>query len=77
MASAVRGGSDLIGRLARIGSLPDDSPDEALKKQDAPPSCVHDHRAVGRLGPYLPSIDLILPGSGATFLLTGMKRALD
>jgi len=33
MASAVRGGSDLIGRLARIGSLPDDSPDEALKKQ--------------------------------------------
>lgn len=33
MASAVRAGSDLIGRLARIGSLPDDSPDEALKKQ--------------------------------------------
>jgi hypothetical protein len=32
MASAARAGRDLIG-LARIGSLPDDSPDEALKKQ--------------------------------------------
>jgi hypothetical protein len=33
MASAARAGSDLIGRLARVGSLPDDSSDEALKKQ--------------------------------------------
>lgn len=33
MASAAWTGSDLIGRLARIGSLPADSPDEALKKQ--------------------------------------------
>ncbi len=37
MASAARAGSDLIGRLARIGSLPDDSPDEALKKQTLVP----------------------------------------
>jgi len=37
MASAARAGSDLIGRLARIGSLPDDSPDEALRNQTLVP----------------------------------------
>jgi hypothetical protein len=68
MASAARAGSDLIGRLARIGSLADDSPDEALKKQTLVlVACtITARRSSG-----------ILPGSGATFLLTGMKRVLD